>query len=211
LLVTPLTARLLVRGKLWGVMDGARAYLVFSLVPLLMLALAAGFWCALTTVCFWFLTWGFIYFQCANAIYWSVRSANSWQSLLKASSTGLSALLWRGFLLGIPGLSFAAVVFGLIGWLLPFGGLYIVLLAVGCATPVVVGLFGRAEDLLQKAESHLSAYDRAGLGSGDMDLRQIRVTADLAYPTTSLRAFRAHSGILRARNAGSGPFLPDNR
>jgi hypothetical protein len=164
LLVTSVTARQLVRGKLWGIMDGARAYLVFSLVPLLMLAMAAGFWSALATTCFWLFTWGFVYFQCANGIYWSVRSASSWQSLLKASSTGLAAVLYRGIFLGVPGLSFALVVLDVlaVGVLIPSTAFRVVALAVGLSAPVLLGLFGRAEELLQEAERQLTVRERAG-------------------------------------------------
>jgi ABC-type transport system involved in multi-copper enzyme maturation permease subunit len=88
LLLTPLTARQLVRGKLWGIIGASYVYLLAYAVPALALAavggIAAFFW---TTV--WLaVTWLAMYFVGAAGLWCSVRSKGSWRSLLGTMGIG---------------------------------------------------------------------------------------------------------------------------
>src|SRR5262245_61229808 len=82
LLLTPLTSRQLIRGKLWGIIGSSYLYLLAYAVPALGFAAIAGptafFWTALWLA----VTWLAMYFIGATGIWCSVRSRGSWRSLL---------------------------------------------------------------------------------------------------------------------------------
>jgi ABC-type transport system involved in multi-copper enzyme maturation permease subunit len=91
LLLTPLSARELVRGKLWGVMGAGGWYLLAYAAPAALLAALGG-----PLSVFWVLVWLAVtalamYFVGAAGMWCSVRSANSWQSLLKTLGWGYLA------------------------------------------------------------------------------------------------------------------------
>jgi ABC-type transport system involved in multi-copper enzyme maturation permease subunit len=82
LLLTPLTSRQLIRGKLWGIIGSSYLYLLAYALPALAFAAIAGpsafFWTALWLA----VTWLAMYFIGATGIWCSVRSRGSWRSLL---------------------------------------------------------------------------------------------------------------------------------
>jgi ABC-type transport system involved in multi-copper enzyme maturation permease subunit len=82
LLLTPLTSRQLIRGKLWGIIGSSYLYLLAYALPGLAFAAIAGptafFWTALWLA----VTWLAMYFVGAAGIWCSVRSRGSWRSLL---------------------------------------------------------------------------------------------------------------------------------
>jgi ABC-type transport system involved in multi-copper enzyme maturation permease subunit len=82
LLLTPLTSRQLIRGKLWGIIGSSYLYLLAYALPALGFAAIAGptafFWTALWLA----VTWLAMYFVGAAGIWCSVRSRGSWRSLL---------------------------------------------------------------------------------------------------------------------------------
>jgi ABC-type Na+ efflux pump permease subunit len=103
LLLTPLTARELIRGKLWGIMGASYVYLVACGLPAGVLSSLAG-----PLAFFWTILWLAVtvlamYFVGATGLYSSVGSKSSWQSLLKTLFYGylaaspvyfLGTLLW---------------------------------------------------------------------------------------------------------------------
>jgi ABC-type transport system involved in multi-copper enzyme maturation permease subunit len=88
LLLTPLPVRELVRNKVRGIIGAARPYLIAYAVPALALAFVAGpaafFWTSLGLLA----AWPSMYFVGAAGIYYSVRSASSWKSLLSTMGVG---------------------------------------------------------------------------------------------------------------------------
>jgi hypothetical protein len=168
LLLTPLDTRHLVRGKLWGILDGAHFYLLAYLVPSMLWACAGGMFAVLVTIFAWLGAWLFLYFEAANGIYWSARADSSLRSLTRASSSGAWALFYRLVLLGAP----CAIVveafggfFGLFPWasqLMLFLGL------VSLFTLPLLSLFGQAEFLLQQAAKCIAEKER-----GLDDLRRV--------------------------------------
>jgi hypothetical protein len=82
LLLTPLTARQLIRGKVWGIMGSSYLYLVAYAVPAVLLSLVGGIGSFFWTVVWLAVTWLAMYFVSAAGIWCSVRSKSSWRSLL---------------------------------------------------------------------------------------------------------------------------------
>jgi ABC-type transport system involved in multi-copper enzyme maturation permease subunit len=88
LLLTPLTSRQLIRGKLWGIMGSSYLYLVAYGVPALALSLLGG-----PGSVFWVIIWLGVallamYFIGAAGIWCSVRCKSSWRSLLWTMGIG---------------------------------------------------------------------------------------------------------------------------
>ena len=88
LLLTPLSAKTLIRGKLWGAMGASYYYLIAYAVPALALSLISGlmsfFWVAI-----WLgVTFLAMYFIGATGLRCSVRAKNSWRSLLGTLGIG---------------------------------------------------------------------------------------------------------------------------
>jgi ABC-type transport system involved in multi-copper enzyme maturation permease subunit len=91
LLLTPITARELVRGKLWGVMGASYRYLAAFAVPALASALLIGPLSLLVVVFSLGVTILAMYFVGAAGIWCSVKSKNSWRSLLATLGLGYLA------------------------------------------------------------------------------------------------------------------------
>jgi ABC-type transport system involved in multi-copper enzyme maturation permease subunit len=82
LLLTPLTARQLIRGKVWGIMGSSYLYLAAYAVPALALSLVGGLGSFFWVVIWLAVTWLAMYFVSAAGIWCSVRNQSSWRSLL---------------------------------------------------------------------------------------------------------------------------------
>src|SRR5262249_16419164 len=81
LLLTPLTARQLIRGKLWGIIGASYLYLLAYAVPALALSALGGFAAFFWTAVWLGVTWLAMYFVGAAGIFCSVRTRSSWRSL----------------------------------------------------------------------------------------------------------------------------------
>ncbi len=88
LLLTPLNAADLVRGKLRGIMGASYVYLLAYALPALALSVAAGPLAVCWTVLWLAVTVLAMYFVGAAGIWSSVRSKSSWQALLKTLAWG---------------------------------------------------------------------------------------------------------------------------
>jgi ABC-type transport system involved in multi-copper enzyme maturation permease subunit len=88
LLLTPLSARELVRGKLWGVMGASYVYLLAYGMPAAALAVVAGPLAVCWVVLWLGVTVLAMYFVGAAGLWSSVRSKSSWQALLKTLAWG---------------------------------------------------------------------------------------------------------------------------
>ncbi len=88
LLVTPLTARQLVRGKLWGILGSTYPYLAAYAVPALLVALAGGWWPLLLTASALAGAWFGMGVVGAIGLWCSVRSRGSWRSLVSVLFVG---------------------------------------------------------------------------------------------------------------------------
>jgi len=82
LLLTPLTAKQLIRGKLWGIMGASHAYLLAYAVPAILFSALAGQAALFWTVLWLGVTLLAMYFLGATGLYCSVRARTSWRSLL---------------------------------------------------------------------------------------------------------------------------------
>jgi ABC-type transport system involved in multi-copper enzyme maturation permease subunit len=115
LLLTPLRAREMIHGKLWGIMGASYAYLFACGLPAFTLSLVAGPLATFWTVLWLAVTVLAMYFIGAAGLWSSVRSKSSWQALLKTLGWGylfsaavnfvLSTLLFLVLLIAVAILS----------------------------------------------------------------------------------------------------------
>jgi ABC-type transport system involved in multi-copper enzyme maturation permease subunit len=82
LLLTPLTSKQLIGGKMWGILWASYLYLLSYAVPAVLLSGVGGVICLMKTAIWLAGTWLAMYFVGAAGIYSSVRNKTSWQSLL---------------------------------------------------------------------------------------------------------------------------------
>jgi ABC-type transport system involved in multi-copper enzyme maturation permease subunit len=88
LLLTPLSARSIIQGKLWGVMGASLWYLVAYAVPAVMLSSLGGVMALFYTVLGLAVTLLAMYFIGATGLYCSVTSRGSWRALLGTLTIG---------------------------------------------------------------------------------------------------------------------------
>jgi ABC-type transport system involved in multi-copper enzyme maturation permease subunit len=172
LLLTPLTAKQLVRSKLWGTINVFRPYLAAYALPAVALSLLAGVPALVWTVTFWAMTWVVMYYMAATGIACSVRSSTSWKSWLTTLLEGYRGLLARFLLVGLPLGLFLGTAFWAAGSLILWevgaepGDVAALMAAMADYAPllplVVTGLFlfMRTEQLLEEAERQLDRTDR---------------------------------------------------
>jgi hypothetical protein len=161
LLLTPLEPRQLLRGKLWGVLDAARpyllAYLLAALLPVVLLGVGALVWLALT----WLATWVVLYFAAAIGLECSVRAGSSWRALLRALLSSSWLALVRFMTYGVPAgflLTFAAGAMSKLAvqsWFHSFA-----VFALGSLVGTVAVLLAQAEATLEMAEKHVRSNER---------------------------------------------------
>jgi ABC-type transport system involved in multi-copper enzyme maturation permease subunit len=82
LLLTPLSARQLIRGKMWGIMGASYWYLLAYAAPAVLLSAFGGLFALFWTLIWLLVTVLAMYFVGAAGLWCSVRSKNSWRSLL---------------------------------------------------------------------------------------------------------------------------------
>src|SRR5262249_47966504 len=111
LLATPLEPRRLLRGKLWGVLDSARPYLLAYIIPAALLAVAGGVLAVIWALFWWSATWVLMYIMGATGVRCSVRSQNSWRSLLASLLANAWVIGMRFAIFGAP---IGALVTGLL-------------------------------------------------------------------------------------------------
>jgi ABC-type transport system involved in multi-copper enzyme maturation permease subunit len=88
LLLTPLSARQLIRGKLWGVMRASLWYLLAYAAPAVVFAAMGGLLALFWTVLWLAVTLLAMYYVGAAGLWCSARSRNSWRSLLGTLAAG---------------------------------------------------------------------------------------------------------------------------
>jgi ABC-type transport system involved in multi-copper enzyme maturation permease subunit len=88
LLLTPLSAGQVIRGKMWGVMGASYWYLLAYAAPAVVLAAFGGLLALLWTAVWLAVTVLAMYFVGAAGLWCSVRSRNSWRSLLGTLGLG---------------------------------------------------------------------------------------------------------------------------
>jgi ABC-type transport system involved in multi-copper enzyme maturation permease subunit len=102
LLATPMEPRHLLRGKLWGVIDSTRPYLLAYIIPATLLAVAGGVLAVVWVVFWWTATWIMMYFMGSTGVSCSVRSQNSWRSLLASLLANAWVIGGRYIVFGAP-------------------------------------------------------------------------------------------------------------
>jgi ABC-type transport system involved in multi-copper enzyme maturation permease subunit len=88
LLLTPLSAKQMIRGKLWGIMAASYAYLLAYAAPAIVFSVFGG-----VLALFWVLLWLAVtllamYYVGAAGLWCSVRSRNSWRALMGTMVAG---------------------------------------------------------------------------------------------------------------------------
>jgi ABC-type transport system involved in multi-copper enzyme maturation permease subunit len=112
LLLTPLSAKQMIRGKLWGIMGASYVYLLAYAAPALVLSVLGG-----AMALMWVLLWLAVtvlamYYVGAAGLWASVRSKNSWRALLGTMLAGYVGGL-AIYLCTTPILAIAATIVGL--------------------------------------------------------------------------------------------------
>jgi ABC-type transport system involved in multi-copper enzyme maturation permease subunit len=110
LLLTPLPAEFLVRGKLWGIIGASYPYLLAYFVPAFLCALFADVKAAGIILLLAGITWLAMAFVGAAGIWCSVRSKGSWRSLLGTALIGYVG----GFFLTVIMMPVALLVWAII-------------------------------------------------------------------------------------------------
>jgi hypothetical protein len=87
-LLTPLTAKQIIRGKMWGIMSASYWYLLAYSAPAVTLSVLGGPLALAYTVVWLAATVLAMYFIGAAGLWCSVRAANSWRSLLNTMALG---------------------------------------------------------------------------------------------------------------------------
>jgi len=110
-LLTPLPAPLLVRGKLWGIIGASYPYLFAYAIPAVLFSLLGGlgtvFWTALLLA----LTFLAMVFVGAAGVWCSVRSKSSWRSLLATALFGyLGGFLLYGVAVPVAGIIYLVIL-----------------------------------------------------------------------------------------------------
>jgi ABC-type transport system involved in multi-copper enzyme maturation permease subunit len=155
LLLTPLDPYALVRGKLWGIIDSIKPYLLAYFVGASIWSFANGVLPTVCTAVCWVAAWGFLYFQAANGIYESARAPSSLRALVYALANGGTAILSGAALPVIVAMSLFTTVFMGPAFTMYLGMLLLLLVTMICAL-----MFSRAEVLLQQAEQHIAEQER---------------------------------------------------
>jgi ABC-type transport system involved in multi-copper enzyme maturation permease subunit len=111
LLLTPLSAREIIRGKLWGVMSASYGYLLAYAAPAVVLSVFGGL-----LALFWVLIWLAVtvlamYYVGAAGLWCSVRARNSWRALLGTLAAGYAGGL-AVYAMTSPVIAVAALIVG---------------------------------------------------------------------------------------------------
>jgi ABC-type transport system involved in multi-copper enzyme maturation permease subunit len=88
LLLTPLSAKQVIRGKLWGIMGASYWYLVAYAAPAILFSMVAGLVALFWTLIWLAVTFLAMYFVGAAGLWCSVLAKNSWRSLLGTLGLG---------------------------------------------------------------------------------------------------------------------------
>lgn len=186
LLMTPLDANQLVRGKLWGIIDGVRPYLFSYTVPAAILAAVNGPVSLLAILFWWLAAWILMYFTAAIALENSVRSSSSWRSLLFTLISVPRVLFLRFALYAMPiGFFVALPVYVLEPVLISIGvaPAIIVIYLTLCVTGVLI--FVQAEISIEKAVLWLAKNERIPQIGAGKPLLAMRPTSQRKIATGS--------------------------
>jgi ABC-type transport system involved in multi-copper enzyme maturation permease subunit len=170
LLITPLEVKQILRGKLWGIIDSARVYLLAYLLSALACAALAGPLAIVWVLFWWVCAWLLMYFMGAVGIDSSARANNSWRSLLAT----LTANMWFMVLSLCLGGAAGWVVMFLLGNAIISGGSWLLaatLAGITSCTVTGVLLFAKTEELLEGAERHLATEERVAQRKPNMRSR----------------------------------------
>jgi ABC-type transport system involved in multi-copper enzyme maturation permease subunit len=160
LLLTPLETKTILRGKLWGVLDSLRPYLLAYLATAVPIALLLGLPALVSVVFVWLASWLLMYFTGATGIECSAAAVSSWRGLLMALTWSFRTVAERFIPFGLP--------FGFLGSALGYFLAYVsgqsVFIFLGFTLPAVgvtaLLLLSQAEYQLDVAERHIVERER---------------------------------------------------
>jgi ABC-type transport system involved in multi-copper enzyme maturation permease subunit len=170
LLLTPLPAQHLIRGKLWGIIGASYPYLLAYALPALVLALLGGWQATFWTVLFLGVTWLAMTFVGAAGLWCSVRAKSSWRSLMGTVLIGYGGGF---FLLGIAfpvaGIVFVVILatlalidwrsgnqYGLVAWWQGSFDIYTICVCLA----LVLGFLGTTWFFLVDAQKYVADRER---------------------------------------------------
>jgi hypothetical protein len=160
LLLTPLETKTLLRGKLWGVLDTIRPYLLAYLAAAVPMALLLGVPALVFVVFIWLASWLLMYFTGATGIECSAAAVSSWRGLLLALLWSFRTILERFIPFGLPFGFLGGLLGGLLTWVFS-NDVFIVL---GFLLPslgvTALLLLSQAEYQLGRAEQLIADRDR---------------------------------------------------
>jgi len=183
LLLTPLEAKQLVRGKLWGAMDGGRIYLLAFTMPMVLLAMLNGLEAMLWALFSYLAALAVMYFAAANGIRCSVAATSSWRSLLQTVLTTAQMIPRTVLLFGLVGVTVAGMFLGVVGLVVWVTAIItqnrfvmraltrshsvsfaIEILFLGACVTILLALLAEAERHLQAAEAQVMREERVCQG-----------------------------------------------
>jgi hypothetical protein len=184
LLLSPLETRELIRGKLWGIINAARPYLLAYALPALGFSALGGPGALFWTLSWLGTTWLAMYYVGAAGIWCSQRSKSSWRSLV-----GTLALCYvGGFVIYAPLMLIVAILayfvllllmlidmylkLGAAGNFVAFFGYYVTAFYLTMCVALAALFFGLAKFFLRDAENRVGATERTRHWDHDPDRGQ---------------------------------------
>jgi ABC-type transport system involved in multi-copper enzyme maturation permease subunit len=160
LLLTPLETKTLLRGKLWGVLDSIRPYLLAYLAAAVPISLLIGVPALVFVVFVWLASWLLMYFTGATGIECSAAAVSSWRGLLLALLWSFRTILERFIPFGLPFGCLGAILGAFLSYL--FGSDVFIVLGFTLPSLGVTALLllSQAEYQLDVAEQHIARRDR---------------------------------------------------
>lgn len=188
-LLTPVTARAIVHGKLHGVLRASGWYLLAYAAPAVTLAAVAGPGAVLNTVLWLGVTLVATYFIGAAGLWCSVRSRNSWRSLLQTIVVGYLGVLLV-YVLTSPVIGLLALLLALLLSLIDLAvgtslaaiwrgvwGTLVAMYATASAVGLVVIFWGMAQLFLRQAQRWIADRDRTRSWRPELPYRRRRAAA----------------------------------
>jgi ABC-type transport system involved in multi-copper enzyme maturation permease subunit len=184
LLLSPLETRELVRGKLWGIINAGRPYLLSYALPALAFAALGGPMALFWTLSWLATTWLAMYYVGAAGIWCSQRSKSSWRSLV--GTLGLcyvgGFVIYGPVMLIVAILAYFVLIFlvmidmmlqlGIAGNLLGALGYYMSAFYLTMCGALALLFFGLAKFFLHDAEKRVGSTERTRHWEYDPDGRR---------------------------------------
>lgn len=161
--LTQLSSASLIRGKIWGTLDGVFPLLTLTLLPVAVVALTQGIVAFINVIACWLAGWPILYALAACGLAESARTQNSWWSLVSSLWRSLGAYFLRVGPLLFVGMFIAGLIIAALGYIWTLTGIPRVVPR-GLELVVPLGLvaffsFDLAEAQIQRAAEEMVKVD----------------------------------------------------